>query len=410
MKTENLELEQLKQKALQQFKEGKSVFRKGGAFAPLIKSVVEAALEAEMGYHLDTEERSEGNKRNGKKRKTLKSSDGTFVIETPQDRHSNFEPQIVKKRQTIIADSMQEKIIALYGQGTSFRDISQHVEEIYGTEISHTLLSQITDRVIPEIREWQKRALDSVYPLVFLDAMHFKVREDGTVKNKALYNVLAITIEGKKELLGMYVAESEGAKFWLQVLTDLRNRGVKDVLIACIDNLKGFYEAIETVFPKTEIQVCVVHQVRNSLRYVASKDVKEFLRDLKEVYKASTKSLAEMALLSLASKWRKKYPIVIKSWEDNWEKLSAYFDYPAAIRKIIYTTNSVENFHRQVRKVTKTKGSFTSDMALLKLVYLATKNISKKWNKPINNWGLVAQQLSIIFDERMPLKLTLNPT
>ena len=410
MKTENLELEQLKKKALQQFKEGKSVFRKGGAFAPLIKSVVQAALEAEMEHHLDTEERSKGNKRNGKKTKTIKSSDGTFVIETPQDRYSNFEPQIVKKRQTIVADSVQDKIIALYGQGTSFRDISQHIQEIYATEISHTLLSQITDRVIPEIQEWQKRGLDKVYPLVFLDAMHFKVREDGTSKNKALYNVLAITVDGKKELLGMYVAESEGAKFWLQVLTDLKNRGVEDVLIACIDNLKGFSEAIETVFPKTEIQVCVVHQVRNSLRYVASKDTKEFLRDLKEVYKASTKSLAEASLLSLSSKWGKKYPIVIKSWEANWEKLSTYFDYPAEIRKMIYTTNSVENFHRQVRKVTKNKGCFTSDMALLKLVYLATKNISKKWDRPIHNWGLIIQQLSIKFDERMPLKLTLNPT
>ena len=305
---------------------------------------------------------------------------------------------------------MQDKIIALYGLGTSFRDISKHIEEIYGTRISHALLSQITDRVIPEIQEWQKRGLDKVYPLVFLDAMHFKVREDGTVKNKALYNVLAITIEGKKELLGMYVAESEGAKFWLQVLTDLQNRGVEDVLIACIDNLKGFYEAIQTVFPKTEIQVCVVHQIRNSLRYVASKDVKAFSKDLKEVYKASTKSLAETSLISLATKWGKKYSVVIKSWETNWEKLSTYFDYPAEIRKIIYTTNSVENFHRGVRKVTKNKSAFTSDMALLKLVYLATKNISKKWNKPINNWGLVAQQLSIKFDERMPLKLTLNPT
>ena len=298
MKTENLELEQLKKKALQQFREGKSVFRKGGAFAPLIKSVVEAALEAEMEYHLDTEEGSENNKRNGKKTKTIKSSDGTFVIETPQDRQSSFEPQIVKKRQTIIADSMQDKIIALYGQGVSFRDISQHIEEIYGTQISHTLLSQITDRVIPEITEWQKRGLDKVYPLVFLDAMHFKVREDGTVKNKALYNVLAITIEGKKELLGMYVAESEGAKFWLQVLTDLKNRGVEDILIACIDNLKGFYEAIETVFPKTEIQVCVVHQIRNSLRYVASKDVKEFLKDQKSFVSISKCHLKTFYILN----------------------------------------------------------------------------------------------------------------
>ncbi len=403
-------LQQLKKEALQQFKEGKSVFRKGGAFAPLIQSVVEAALQAEMDHHLTEEERAQGNKRNGQKTKTLKTTDGSFSIFTPQDRNSNFDPQIVKKRQTIIADSMQDKIIALYGSGMSLRNIANHIEEIYGTEISHTLLTQITDRVIPEIQAWQKRALDPVYPIVFLDAMHFKVKEEGTVAHKALYNVLAITTEGKKEVLGMYVAESEGAKLWLQILTDLQNRGVKDILIACIDNLKGFAEAIQTIFPKTEVQLCIVHQIRNSLRYISSADCKKFLADLKEVYKAPNKSAAEEALMRLSEKWSAKYPVVIKSWEVNWEKLSAYFAYSMDIRKLIYTTNAVEGLHRQIRKVTKTKGAFPSEMALLKLAYLAIRNISKKWDKPINHWCLAAQQLAIKFEDRMPLNLNLTLT
>jgi putative transposase len=305
---------------------------------------------------------------------------------------------------------MQDNIIALYGLGMSFRDISKHVEEIYGTEISHTLLSQITDRIIPEVQAWQKRPLNTVYPVVFLDAMHFKVKEAGEIKHKALYNILGITTEGQKEILGMYVVESEGAKLWLQILADLQNRGIKDILIACIDNLKGFAEAIQTIFPKTEIQVCVVHQIRNSLRYIASADYKKFITDLKEVYKAPNKATAEEALMCVAQKWGDKYSIVIKSWEVNWDKLSAYFSYPAEIRKLIYTTNIVEGFHRGIRKVTKTKGAFTSDMALLKLAYLAMNRISKKWEKPINNWGLAAQQLVIKFGDRMPLKLTLNPT
>lgn len=402
--------EQIKKEALQQFKEGKSVFRKGGAFAPLLQNVLEAALEAEMSEHLSQEQRIQGNKRNGRKSKTIKTSDGSFPLYTPQDRQSSFEPQIVKKRQTIIADSMQDKIIGLYGLGMSFREISQHIEEIYDTEISHTLLSQITDRIIPELQTWQKRPLNAVYPVVFLDAMHFKVKQEGVVKHKALYNILAITAEGKKEILGMYVAESEGAKMWLQILADLKNRGVKDILITCIDNLKGFAKAIQSIFPKTEIQVCIVHQIRNSLRYVASKDSRKFLADLKEVYKAPNKAASEQALVDFSKKWREKYPIVIKSWESNWERLSAYFAYPEEIRRMIYTTNAVEGFHRGVRKVTKTKGAFTSDMALLKLVYLAMKRISRKWTKPINEWGLVAQQLSINFGERMPLKLTLNPS
>lgn len=267
------------------------------------------------------------------------------------------------------------------------------------------LLSSITDRIIPEIRQWQSRPLDSVYPIVFLDAMHFKVRGEGKISSKAVYSVLGIDVEGRKDLLGIYISESEGANFWLGVLTDLQNRGVRDILIACIDNLKGFSEAIESVFTERNVQSCIVHQIRNSLKYVASKNQKEFMKDLKVVYKADTKEMAESGLDSLEEKWGKKYPVVIASWRNNWEKLSTYFGYTENIRRLIYTTNAVEGYHRQVRKVTKTKGAFSSETALLKLVYLATKKITEKWTQPVQNWALTAQQLRIRFGDRMKLSI-----
>ena len=399
------ELEGIEEKALQQFKSGKSLFGKDGAFAPLLKNFIEKALEAEMEEHLSDEERSKGNKRNGKGRKTIKSSAGSFEIETPQDRHSSFEPELIKKRQTILAESLEEKIIGLYGLGVSYRDISRHIKEMYDTEISHTVLSQITDKIIPEIKAWQNRPLEAVYPIIWLDAIHFKVKEEGKVNHKALYNILGINKTGHKEILGIYISESEGANFWLQVLTDLNNRGVEDILIASIDNLKGFAEAIRSVYPKTEIQSCIVHQIRNSLKFIASKDQKEFMRDLKKVYCADTKTTAELELESLADKWGKKYPVVIDSWRKNWDKLSTYFDYTAPIRKLIYTTNPIEGYHRQIRKVTKTKGAFSNEMALLKLVYLATMRIQEKWTSPIPNWGLTIQQLAIRFEGRINLGL-----
>lgn len=391
--------------ALKQLKSGKSLTGEGGVFAPIIKEFLESALSAEMEMHLDEDERNSGNKRNGKGSKTLKTSTGIIPIETPQDRHSNFEPQIVKKRETILADNLAPQIIGLYGRGMSLRDISIHIQEMYDVEVSASTLSEITDRVIPQVKEWQNRPLDDVYPIVWLDAMHYKVRDGGKVVSRAVYNILSINKEGKKELIGMYISESEGANFWLSVLTDLKSRGVKDILIACTDNLKGFSDAILGVFPKTEIQKCVVHQVRNSLKYIASKDQKSFMKDLKKVYQSPTKDGAETELIKLEEVWGKKYPIVLKSWNDNWEELSTYFQYDAHIRKIIYTTNAVEGFHRQVRKVTKTKGAFPSDMALLKLIYLASENISKKWTQPIHNWGLTIQQFCIKFGDRMKLDL-----
>ncbi|ATL45734.1 IS256 family transposase [Chitinophaga caeni] len=397
--------EELKRKTLEQLRSGKSLFGKDGAFAPLLKDILEAALEGEMEVHLDDEQRANGNRKNGKNRKRLKTADGTIDLETPRDRASSFEPQIIKKRETILAESLESKIIGMYGHGMSLRDISAHIKDMYDTEISAATLSSITDKVIPLVKEWQARPLEPLYCIVWLDAMFYKVKEEGKVVNRCVYNILGINTDGRKELLGMYVSESEGANFWLSVLANLQQRGVSDILIACIDNLKGFSEAIATIFPSTAVQTCVVHQIRNSIRYIASKDQKPFMADLKPVYQAVSKEEAESQLDQLDEKWGKKYPVVIDSWRRNWDKLTTYFQYSEAIRRLIYTTNTIEGFHRQVRKVTKTKGAFTSDMALLKLIYLAAQNIQKKWTQPLQNWSLTVSQLSIIFGDRLKLRL-----
>jgi transposase-like protein len=401
---ETIDYSSVQKQALEQFRSGKSLLGKGGAFAPLFKQFLEAALEAELEEHLSEEGAElEKNRRNGKVKKTIKTGDGQIELVTSRDRNGSFEPEIVKKRETVLADSLQDRIIGMYGLGMSLRDISEHIKEMYDMDISHDTLSGITERIMPQIKEWQSRPLDELYCIVWMDAIHYKVKEQGKVKSRAVYNILGINTEGKKDLLGVYVSENEGANFWLSVLTDLNNRGLKDILIACIDNLNGFEQAINSIFPKTEVQSCVVHQIRNSLKYVASKDQREFLTELKPVYKAATKELAELNLEKLGEKWRKKYPVVIKSWEDNWHKLSTYFKYTEDIRRIIYTTNTIEGFHRQVRKVTKNKGVFPSDDALLKLVYLAYKNISKKWTQPLHNWSLTVSQLSIHFEGRLKL-------
>lgn len=402
---EQLDYELMKRKALEQLRSGKSLYGKDGAFAPLLKSFLDSALEAELASHLDDDERLSGNRKNGKTSKDIKTSSGIISVQTPRDRNSTFEPEIIRKRETILAESLESKIIGMYGLGMSLRDISKHIKDMYDTDISHTTLSSITDKIIPEVKEWQSRPLESLYTIVWLDAMHYKVKEDHRMVSHAVYNILGINRDGRKELLGMYVSQSEGANFWLSVLTDLQNRGVKDILIACIDNLNGFPEAISAVFPKVEIQTCIVHQIRNSLKYVASKDQKAFMKDLKPVYQADTLELAELRLDDLDEKWGDKYVKVIESWRRNWSKLTTYFRYDASIRKLIYTTNTIEGFHRQVRKVTKTKGAFTSDMALIKLIYLAQKNISEKWTMPLSNWATTAQKLAIWFPDRMILDL-----
>lgn len=406
MNNENgLDYELMKQKALEQLRSGKSLYGKDGAFAPLLKSFLDAALEAELEAHLDEAERSRGNRRNGKTTKEVRTSSGTITVETPRDRASSFAPELVRKRETILAESLESKILGMYGLGMSLRDISKHIKDMYDTDISHATLSAITDKIIPEVKEWQSRPLEELYTIVWLDAMHYKVKEDHRMVSHAVYNILGIDRHGRKELIGMYVSQSEGANFWLSVLTDLQNRGVQDILIACIDNLNGFQQAINTVFPHTEVQSCIVHQIRNSLKYVASKDQKEFMRDLKPVYRADNLDLAELRLDELENKWGNKYEKVLESWRNNWPKLTTYFRYDATIRKLIYTTNTIEGFHRQIRKVTKTKGAFTSDMALLKLMYLAQNNIKQKWTMPLANWGQTAQKLAIWFPGRMKLDL-----
>lgn len=406
MNNENgLDYELMKQKALEQLRSGKSLYGKDGAFAPLLKSFLDAALEAELESHLDEAERSSGNRRNGKTSKDVRTSSGTITVETPRDRASSFEPELIRKRETILAESLESKILGMYGLGMSLRDISKHIKDMYDTDISHATLSAITDKIIPEVKEWQSRPLEELYTIVWLDAMHYKVKEDHRMVSHAVYNILGINRHGRKELIGMYVSQSEGANFWLSVLTDLQNRGVQDILIACIDNLNGFQQAINTVFPHTEVQSCIVHQIRNSLKYVASKDQKEFMRDLKPVYRAENLDLAELRLDELENKWGNKYEKVLESWRNNWTKLTTYFRYDATIRKLIYTTNTIEGFHRQIRKVTKTKGAFTSDMALLKLMYLAQNNIKQKWTMPLANWGQTAQKLAIWFPGRMKLDL-----
>lgn len=396
---------EFEKKVLEQFLSGKSLFGEDGAFAPMLKNVLDKALQAELDNHLNETERSAKNKRNGVRSKTVKTSHGNIAIDTPQDRNSTFQPEIIKKRQTILQDQLSEKIIGLYGLGMSYRDITAHIKEMYDTDISHNVLTQITDQIIPDIEQWQNRPLESMYCIVWLDAMHYKVKVDGRIQSKAVYNILGVNKDGYKEILGTYISESEGANFWLSVLTDLNNRGLDDILIACTDNLKGFSEAILSVFPKAEIQKCIVHQIRNSLKYIASKNHKEFMKDLKKVYRADTKTLAEKALTELDDKWGKKYPVVLESWKNNWDELTTYFEYTKPIRRLIYTTNIVEGYHRQIRKVTKTKGAFANDMALMKLVYLATKNIQKKWTSPLHNWSLTVQQLYIKFGNRIKLDL-----
>ena len=401
--------EEFKESAIKKLYAGKGILGKEGAFTPLIKEFLEVALKAELSSHLDQEGNSLDedfdNKRNGNYSKIVKTDCDQFDLEVPRDRNASFNPQIVKKRQSILTEDLDRKIIGLYGLGMSYSSISKYIKELYDIDISTSTITNITDKIIPKIAEFKGRQLEEVYPIIFLDAMFFKVKEDGKIISKAFYSVLGVNLEGKKDILGIYVQESEGANFWLNVLTDLKNRGVKDILIACVDGLKGFPEAINSAFPNTEIQLCVIHQIRNSLKYVASKNQKEFMADLKEVYKATTKEYAEEKLLELDEKWGKKYPAVTRSWQNNWDNLSNYFKYPDEIRKIIYTTNSVEGFHRQVRKITKTKGSFSSSQALEKLLYLAIQNILEKWNKPINNWSLIISQFAIRFEGRVKLDL-----
>lgn len=390
---------------LQQIREGKALGGKDGALAPLIKQLTEAALQAEIESHL-TQDLAK-NRKNGISSKTMKSEVGSFELDVPRDRAGTFDPQIVKKNQTHMSDQIEQKILSLYALGNSYSQISEHIEEIYGVGFSKATISAVTDKILPMLQEWRVRPLEELYPFIFLDAIHYKVKDEGKYISKAFYTVLGVKTDGKKEILGLYLGESEGAKFWLQVLTDLQNRRVKDILIASVDGLKGFPEAITSVFPNTEVQLCIVHQIRNSLRFVGSANQKQFASELKSVYQAFTKEEAENELDKLEEKWGKKYPIVFQSWRNKWDNLSLYFQYPEDIRRVIYTTNIIESVHRQFRTLTKTKGAFPNDDSLLKLLFMGIQNAQKKWTMPIRNWSLTLSQLSIYFEGRLNHALNL---
>jgi len=388
-----------------QIKAGKGLSGKDGALTPLIKQLTEMTLQAELESHLAQD--LSKNRKNGYTSKTMRTEHGEFELDTPRDRNGSFEPQIIKKNQTHMSDEIEKKMLSLFSLGSSYSQITDHIQEIYGVHFSKPAITAVTDKLIPLLQEWKKRPLDSIYTFIYLDAIHYKVRDEGHYVSKAFYTVLGVTVEGKKEILGLYLNESEGAKFWLQVLTDLQNRGVEDILIASVDGLKGFPEAINAVFPKTEVQLCIVHQIRNSLKYVASKNQKQFANELKNVYQANTKEEAEDALDRLEEKWGKKYPIVFESWRGKWDNLSNYFKYSKEIRRIIYTTNIIESVHRQFRTLTKTKGAFPTDNSLLKLLFAGIQNAEKKWTMPIKNWSLTISQLNIYFKERLKDALNL---
>ena len=398
---QEISLEEFRKKAAELIREGKPLTGADGVFTPLIEQVLEASLEGELDTHLAKKKSIKKNRRNGRTQKNLKSSLGTFEISTPRDRDGSFTPRTIEKRQTQLPGDLEDKILGLYGLGMSYSDIQAHLEEMYGISVSDGTINNITDRVIPALREWQSRILEPIYAIVWMDAMHFKIREDGKIRSKAVYSILGVNLEGRKEVIGLYLGDNESASFWLQVLTDIQQRGVEDILIASIDNLKGFPQAIENIFPKTEVQLCVIHQIRNSLKYIPWNQQREFMKELKLVYKASSVEIALHQFKLLEKKWGKKYPVVFRSWRANWDHLTQYFKYPESIRKLIYTTNTVEGYHRMVRKVTKTKGAFTSDMAMMKLVYLATLNFQKRWNNSVFNWPTILNSLMIYFEERI---------
>ena len=384
------------------------VLGKNGLVQRLVKDVLENILEAEMDEHLGRDkyqrqsdiEPGERNYRNGYSQKNLRSSFGDVDLDIPRDRKSEFEPQIVKKYETV-CNELDKKIISLYAKGMTTSDIQAEIEDLYGITISPSMVSKITDKVIATATEWQNRMLDKIYPIVYLDAMYFKVRSNGKIVNKAVYICLGYTLEGYKDILGIWVDEAEGAKFWLSICNDLKNRGVKKILIACMDGLKGLPQAIKTVFPTVDIQTCIVHQIRNSIKYIASKDKKAFMKDLKEVYKATTEELALAQLDNLKEKWGSNYGMVIDSWYNNWNNLDTFFKFSPQIRKLIYTTNVLEGFNRQVRKFTKVRTIFPTDESLNKCVYLATMEIMEKWTQPIHNWGTTLAELSLYFEEQL---------
>lgn len=376
------------------FKETISEFMENG---------LDAELDDELGYSkYDYKNKDTDNSRNGHSSKTLRTSFGDVEVAVPRDRKGEYEPQLLKKNQTSISQDIEEKILSMYAKGMTTCDIESHIRDIYGVEVSDTTVSRMTDKILPIAKEWQQRPLETVYAVVFLDAIHFHVRSEGQIVKKAVYIAIGINLDGRKDILGMWVGENESAKFWATVLNGLRNRGVEDILIACTDNLTGFSSAIEAVFPKTEIQNCIIHQIRNSTKYVSYKDLKALVVDLKAVYAAVDEPSALEALDVFAQRWDKKYPKISVSWQDNWPNLSTYFKFPQEVRRLIYTTNAIEGFNRQLRKVTKAKSVFPTDDSLLKMLYLAMMDITKKWTGRRQDWSMIHAQLAVYFSDRIP--------
>ncbi|MFQ6757655.1 IS256 family transposase [Desulfovibrionaceae bacterium CB1MN] len=388
------------------YKKPEDLIGENGILKQLTKALLERAMQAEITDHLGYPRnapagKNSGNSRNGSYKKKLKGDFGEIDVAVPRDRNGSFEPIIVPKRETRFK-GFDDKIISMYARGMTTRDIQGHLEEIYGVEISPTLISQVTEAVMEEVRLWQNRPLEDVYPIVYLDAVRIRVKHNGQIIKKAVYLAIAVTMTGVKEVLGMWAAETEGAKFWLAILTELKNRGVKDILIACVDGLKGFPEAIEAVYPSAQVQLCIVHLVRHSLNFVSWKQRKEMADDLKEIYSAPTAEQAETNLISFGEKWDSTHPRVSQSWQNNWQRIIPYFSYPPEIRRVIYTTNTIESLNMSLRKVTKNRGSFPNDEAMFKLLYLALTNISKRWTMPIKNWKSALNQFSIMFEDRLP--------
>lgn len=383
------------------------MFGTEGLLQQLTKALIERSLQGEMTHHLGYDKHdaagiNSGNSRNGSSLKTIKGKRGQVQIEVPRDRQAEFVPQLIQKGQSRF-DGFDERIVSLYARGLSVREIQAHLEEIYGTQVSPDLISTVTDAVLDEVRAWQARPLDALYPIVYLDALQVKIKSDGRVANKAIYLAVGINLQGHKEVLGLWAAQNEGAKFWLGVVTELKNRGVQDIFIACVDGLKGFPEAIEAVFPQTQVQLCLVHLVRYSLAFVSFKDRTAVATSLKAIYRATTEQEAELRLEEFASLWDHRYPLIAKSWRSNWSRLAPMFGYPAEIRRAVYTTNTIESLNMSLRKVIKTRASFPSDDAAFKLLYLALGNIAKKWTMPIPNWGLALNAFAILFEDRMTI-------
>lgn len=370
--------------------------------AIMLKNGLEAELDDELGYSkYDYKNKGTNNCRNGHSKKNLKSSYGELEIKIPRDRNGEFEPQLVKKHQTNLTNDIEEKILSMYAKGMTTKDIEGHIRDFYGMECSDSTISRITDKILPALKEWQSRPLAELYPIVFMDAIHFHVRTDGHIVKRAVYIAIGINLDGQKEVLGMWIGENESAKFWLSVMNELKNRGVEDILIICVDGLTGFSNAIEAVYPKAEIQQCIIHQIRNSTRFVSYKDIKDLMVDLKKVYTAVSEDIALHELENFASKWDKKYPKISLSWQSNWVRLCTYFKYPQEVRTLIYTTNTIEGFNRQMRKVTKNKGAFPTDDSLMKILYLAMVDVSQKWTGTRRGWGQIYSQLCIFFEDRI---------